>query len=166
MANTNQPLDSRAFACEVHLRLLEAYGEPTWRPYYQPMDELVLTFLSQSTSDLNSGRAFAALQARYPSWQAVLDARVEELAETIRSGGLSQQKAPRIQKALRRILDERGEFDISFLADLPVDEAAQVGAEVVVVGRKVRRKINVIHGISSLVTNQQISKSTSQRVRL
>ena len=89
--------DDRAFAAEVYRRLLAAYGEPTWRPYYQPMDELVLTFLSQNTSDLNSGRAFEALKARYPTWQAVLDAPVEELAETIRSGGLAQQKAPRIQ---------------------------------------------------------------------
>jgi endonuclease-3 len=115
--------DDRAFAAAVHRRLLVAYGEPTWRGHYAPMDELVLTFLSQNTSDLNSGRAFAALKARYPTWQAVLDAPVGELAETIRSGGLSQQKAPRIQAALRRILAERGEFNLDFLADLPVEEA-------------------------------------------
>ncbi len=115
--------DARQWAAEIYRRLLATYGQPTWRPYYQPMDELVLTFLSQNTSDLNSGRAFEALKARYPTWQAVLDAPVEELAETIRSGGLAQQKAPRIQKALRRILEERGEFNIDFLADLPVEEA-------------------------------------------
>lgn len=115
--------DERAFAAEIHRRLLAAYGEPTWRPFYQPMDELALTFLSQNTSDLNSGRAFEALKARYPTWQAVLDAPVAELAETIRSGGLAQQKAPRIQQALRRILAERGAFNLDFLADLPVEEA-------------------------------------------
>jgi len=117
--------DDRSFAAEVYRRLLIAYGEPTWRPYYQPMDELVLTFLSQNTSDLNSGRAFEALKARYPTWQAVLDAPVEELTETIRSGGLAQQKAPRIQRALRRILAERGEFDLGFLAGLSPDEGIQ-----------------------------------------
>ena len=89
--------DIRPLAAEIYRRLLAAYGEPTWRPYYAPMDELVLTFLSQNTSDLNSGRAFEALKARYPTWQAVLDAPVAELAETIRSGGLAQRKAPRIQ---------------------------------------------------------------------
>lgn len=120
-----EPADPRELAAEIHRRLLTAYGEPAWRPYYQPMDELVLTFLSQNTSDINSGRAFAALRARYPDWQAVLDAPVEELAETIRSGGLAQQKAPRIRKALRRILDERGAFNIDFLADLPVEEAGR-----------------------------------------
>jgi endonuclease-3 len=116
-------MEPRALAEEVYQRLLAAYGEPDWRPHYQPMEELVLTFLSQNTSDVNSARAYAALRERYPTWQKVLDAPVAELAETIRSGGLSQQKAPRIQNALQRILQERGEFSIDFLADLPTDEA-------------------------------------------
>jgi endonuclease-3 len=110
-------------AAQVYRLLLAQYGEPQWRPIYAPMDELTLTFLSQNTSDLNSGRAFAALKERYPTWDVVLAAPVEELAATIRAGGLAQQKAPRIQAALRRILAERGAFDIGFLADLPVEEA-------------------------------------------
>lgn len=111
------------WAAAIYERLTLAYGRPDWRPYYAPMDELILTLLSQSTSDLNSGRAFAALKARYPDWQAALDAPVGELAETIRSGGLADQKAPRIQKALRRIKDERGEFNLDFLGALPVEDA-------------------------------------------
>ncbi len=117
--------DDRTRAAEIHRRLLSAYGEPSWRPHYQPMDELVLTFLSQNTSDINSGRAFASLKARYPTWQSVLEAPVDELADTIRSGGLAQRKAPRIRNALRRIQAERGEFSLDFLADLPVDEATR-----------------------------------------
>jgi len=115
----------RDWADSIHRRLLAAYGEPTWRPFYEPMDELVLTFLSQNTSDLNSGRAFEALRARYADWQAVIEAPVEDVADAIRSGGLAQRKAPRIQAALRRIKEERGAFDIDFLADLPVEEAMQ-----------------------------------------
>ena len=127
MPNLQYPISNlqspTAFAAEIYRRLQAAYGAPDWRPTYAPMDELVLTFLSQNTSDLNSGRAFAMLKARYPTWQEVLDAPVEELAETIRSGGLAQRKAPRIQAALRRIQADRGEFAIGFLADLPTDEA-------------------------------------------
>jgi endonuclease-3 len=117
--------DPRVLVDEVYRRLLAAYGKPDWRPYFPPIEELVLTFLSQNTSDVNSGRAFDALRARYPTWQEVLDAPTAELAETIRSGGLAQQKAPRIQSALRRILQERGEFSIDFLADLPTDQATR-----------------------------------------
>jgi endonuclease III len=116
-------VELRALAGEVYRRLLAAYGEPAWRTHLLPVEELVLTFLSQNTSDINSGRAYEALRRRYPTWQAVLDAPTDELAETIRSGGLAQRKAPRIQKALRRILEERGEFNIDFLSDLPTDEA-------------------------------------------
>ena len=115
----------RETASEIFRRLEEAYGTPDWRPRYDPVEELVLTFLSQNTSDLNSGRAFEALKAHYPTWQMVMDAPVDELAGTIRSGGLSQQKAPRIQAALRRILAERGAFNLDFLATLPAEEGMQ-----------------------------------------
>ena len=111
------------FAAEVYNRLERLYGTPDWRPRYEPMDELVLTFLSQSTSDLNSGRAFAELKKRYPTWEEVMAAPVAEVADAIRVGGLSLQKAPRIQAALRRIKQERGEFSISHLADMPTPEA-------------------------------------------
>jgi len=110
-------------AAEIFQRLQNTYGASTWRCHHEPLDELVLTVLSQNTSDANSERAFRALRARYPTWEEVIAAPVAELAETIRSGGLAQQKAPRIQAALRRILAERGELSLDFLADLPVDEA-------------------------------------------
>lgn len=125
-----------ASKAETIFNLLQAeYGHPDWRPHYDPMDELILTILSASTSDVNSGRAFDRLRAAYPAgesgnpgspdWQAVMNAPLDELIEVIRPGGLAPTKAPRIQAALRRILAERGEFDISFLADLPVEDATQ-----------------------------------------
>jgi endonuclease-3 len=113
----------RDYAAEVYHRLLARYGAPDWRPYYAPMDELILTILSQNTNDVNSLRAFRAMQARYPTWQAVMDAPTAELQETISSAGLAEIKAPRIQAALVRIKEERGDFTIDFLADLPEDEA-------------------------------------------
>jgi endonuclease-3 len=109
----------------VHLLLLETYGNPDWRPQYEPMNELILTLLSANTSDVNSGRAFQRLKETYPDWEAVMNAPLNELIEVIRPGGLAPTKAPRIQAALHRILQERGEFDISFLGELPVDEGLQ-----------------------------------------
>jgi endonuclease-3 len=106
----------------VHAVLLQTYGHPDWRPDFAPMDELILTILSANTSDVNSGRAFERLKATYPDWQAVLDAPLDELTDVIRPAGLGPTKAPRIQAALRRVLAERGAFDISFLAGLPVEQ--------------------------------------------
>jgi endonuclease-3 len=107
----------------IYTLLRDAYGHPDWRPSYPPVDELVLTILSANTSDVNSGRAFQQLKTTYPDWAAVMNAPVHELAEVIRPGGLGPTKAPRIQAALRHILDERGEFNIDFLGNLPVEEA-------------------------------------------
>lgn len=111
-----------AKAATIHDLLLAEYGRPDWRPGYEPMDELILTILSANTSDINSGRAFERLKAAYPTWEAVMNAPLDELTEVIRPGGLAPTKAPRIQAALRRILAERGEFDLGFLADLPAAE--------------------------------------------
>ncbi|MCO6451627.1 MAG: endonuclease III [Caldilineales bacterium] len=108
---------------EMYRRLGERYGFPQWRSHGDAVDELVMTILSQNTSDVNTGRAFASLKAAFPGWQAVVDAPTEAVIEAIRSGGLANQKAPRIQNALRRILAERGAFDLDWLAELPVGEA-------------------------------------------
>ncbi|HUW09476.1 MAG TPA: endonuclease III [Anaerolineae bacterium] len=117
--------EQRAKARSVYRQLAEVYGQPTWRQHNDPVSELVLTFLSQNTSDVNSHRAFKYLKERYPTWDTVLAAPTEELADTIRSGGLADIKAPRIQTALQHILDERGEFSLEFLGSLPLKQAEQ-----------------------------------------
>jgi endonuclease-3 len=65
------------------------------------------------------------MRERYPTWEAVASAPVEELAETIRSGGLANQKAPRIQAVLRAIKDARGDYSLDWLRDLPTPDARQ-----------------------------------------
>jgi endonuclease-3 len=80
------------------------------------MEELILTILSQNTSDANSGRAFAALRARYPTWEALAAARRGDLAAAIKPGGLANVKAPRILAILREIEErEDGSLDLSWM---------------------------------------------------
>jgi len=110
-------------ALQIHTRLLEFYGEPTWRNPLPPVDELVSTILSQNTNDNNRDKAFNALRLRFPTWEAVRDARTEEVIEAIRPAGLGNQKGPRIQQVLREITVERGDLDLWFLKDLPLEEA-------------------------------------------
>ena len=50
-------------------RLLAAYGSRARRPL-PALDELILTVLSQNTSDLNCERAYGAMRERYPRWEA------------------------------------------------------------------------------------------------
>lgn len=107
----------------VHRRLLAEYGEPTWRPHLDPVSELVSTVLSQNTNDVNRDAAFGRLRSLFPTWEQVRDADTEAVVEAIRTAGLANQKGPRIQKALHFITEERGELDLSFLSDWPVEEA-------------------------------------------
>jgi endonuclease-3 len=123
---------------EVILERLGArYDEPRWTgSRLDAVSELVLTILAQNTADVNSHRAFVLLTERYPTWDAVLGAPTDELTDVIRPGGLAPTKAPRIQHVLAEILDERGNFDLSFLASLPVDEARDWLTALPGIGRK------------------------------
>jgi endonuclease-3 len=51
-------------ALEVHHRLLEKYGNPSWRESLPILDELISTVLSQNTNDVNRDRAFTSLKKR------------------------------------------------------------------------------------------------------
>jgi endonuclease-3 len=107
----------------VYERLVEVYGPRTLRPGRDPLDEIVLTILSQNTSDRNSGRAYRLLRAKYPTWDVVIDAPLPELYEVIKPAGLGNIKAPRIQNTLREIMARRGELSLDFLEALPLEEA-------------------------------------------
>jgi endonuclease-3 len=111
-------------ALHIHGLLLVEYGDPPWHPR-DPVATFVGTILSQNTNDVNRDRAFERLRERFPTWEAVRDAPLEELVETVRPAGLAPTKAPRIQEALRRITAERGEISLDFLADLPLEEARE-----------------------------------------
>jgi endonuclease-3 len=107
----------------IHRRLERHFGELLPPRRSDPLEELVLTVLSQHTSDLNAERAFASLRGGFPTWDAVVGARPGDVADAIRSGGLANTKAPRIQAILREVRDREGGFDLSALRAMPDAEA-------------------------------------------
>jgi endonuclease-3 len=110
-------------AAEIIGRLATLYGDPVWRPHCDPMSELVLTILSQNTSDTNSGRAFMRLEQRFPVWEDLLGADPNDIIPAIQVGGLARIKAPRIKAILEEVWGRLGSVDLMFLKDLPMDEA-------------------------------------------
>jgi endonuclease-3 len=118
-------MDQAQRALAVHQKLLEVYGAPLWRTPLPAVDELVSTILSQNTNDTNRDRAFEALRRRFPRWEQVRDASESDVIDAIRPAGLANQKGPRIQQVLRSITAMRGELNLDFLKDLPVEEARQ-----------------------------------------
>ena len=128
--------------------LASIYGRPAWERRLDPTSELILTILTQNSADTNAEKAFAALRAAYPGdgevvehrmgggwggvglppgapprWERVEFAPLDELIDVIRPGGLAPQKAPRLQASLRKIREERGDYSLEFLGDLPALDA-------------------------------------------
>ena len=101
----------------------ETYGRAPQQASIAPVFELVLTLLSQHTSDRNSGQAMHRLIERFPTWDAVLAAPVREVEDAIRPGGLAPTKSKRMQELLAEVKARRPDWDLGFLADLPLEEA-------------------------------------------
>jgi len=117
------PLERRRQLDAVVALLATVYGRRRWRPHHPPLDELIMTVLSQHTSDVNTERAYRSLRHRFPTWDEALRAPTDEVAAAIRSGGLAPIKAPRIQAILCSIARERGSLNLDHLAGLSLEEA-------------------------------------------
>lgn len=106
----------------VHDRLRRVYGDFEPKPRLPILDELVLTILSQHTSDTNRDRAFASLRERFPTWEEVASAPEAAIADAIRSGGLAERKASSIKRVLEEVTRREGSLDLGRLATLPDGE--------------------------------------------
>ena len=104
--------------------LLEAeYGRPEFIPDLKPLDEFILTILSQNTSAANYRRAFASLRERFASWDEVRQADVKDIEDAIRCGGLARIKAERIKASLDEIHSRHGRLDLDFLSEMSDEDA-------------------------------------------
>jgi endonuclease III len=145
---------------DVLAGLAGLYGRQDWERRLDPTSELILTILTQNSADTNAEKAFVALRRAYPTdepqihslgpgwgglglppgtvpdWASIERAPLAELIDVIRPGGLAPQKAPRLQAALRRIRDERGDYSLEFLGDLPALEARDWLTGIDGIGRK------------------------------
>jgi endonuclease III len=125
-------------------RLRLVYGIPLAKPHGHPIAELILTVLSQSTNDRNRDVAYLALRERFPTWEQVRDAPVDELEAAIRPGGISRVKSARIKSILRAISDTAPDhgasrddpLSLDWLLELPVPEAQGYLTSLPGVGRK------------------------------
>jgi endonuclease-3 len=106
-------------------KLVAAYGDRTWQKRLEPVDELILTILSQNTSDINSRRAFKSLIKSFTRWDKVASAEPAKIADAIRAGGLADVKAKYIKNALTALKKEAPGFDLRFLAQMKVEDSRE-----------------------------------------
>lgn len=109
---------------DVSRRLAEHYGRPSRSAHRdEPIRNLILTILSQNTTDANRDRAFARLMERFPTIPRLAAARVDEVERAIHVAGLARGKAKAILHVLDRLKKERGGWSLDFLTDMPLSEA-------------------------------------------
>src|SRR5437016_3036304 len=106
MTTTTTP---SAHLMRVYELLIATYGEPKNEPDNDALGGLIGTILSQHTSDINSERAYQQLVATYPTWEEVRDAPTYQVASAIRSGGLANIKALRVQDVLHTLTEQQQE---------------------------------------------------------
>lgn len=123
MSDDTITVKSRLKAKKICVVLIRYYGKSVSARKLPPLDELVMTILSQHTNDANMFRAYEALKERFSTWEEVLDAPHEEVALFIRSSGMYNLKAKRIQTALREINERVGRLDLSHLETMELEEA-------------------------------------------
>jgi endonuclease-3 len=103
-------------------RLIDFFGAPAMQ-LLDPIENLVLTILSQNTNDINRDRAFESLMRRFGTLEGVRTAALKDIASSIQIGGLQQQKARSIRAALNRVMGAKGSLELALLKDLPLPDA-------------------------------------------
>jgi endonuclease-3 len=171
--------------------LTSVYGEQVWESRLDPTSELILTILTQNTADVNAEKAYEALRLAYasdrdpevhkpgigwggeglstaapPDWAKVEFAPLEELIDVIRPGGLGPQKAPRLQATLRYIREQRGDYSLEFLGDMPAIEARDWLTAIDGIGKKTASIVLLFCFGTPLMPVDRHVERVSQRIGL
>ncbi|MBC5792745.1 MAG: endonuclease III [Nanohaloarchaea archaeon] len=120
----------------IHQDLLEVYGEQDWHDDKDGVRQLLITILSQNVADENTARAAENLFNDFKDYEEIEEASVEELADSINPAGLPQTKAQRIQRTLKALREETGEYSVEFLGEMEDSDAQDWLEEIKGIGPK------------------------------
>lgn len=150
----------------VRERLRAVYGVPRMAPHGDPLAELILTVLSQSTNDRNRDVAYLRLRARLPTWEQVRDAPLAAVEEAIRPGGISRVKSDRIQRILRAIDADPPGLALDWLGEVPLAQARDYLTGLPGVGRKTAACVLLFaYGLHDVPVDTHVSR-VGMRLRL
>lgn len=106
------------------------------KPQSDPFTTLVITIISQNTADRNTAAAFANLSKHFKITPEILaKIQTSQIAEAIKSAGLSKSKSQTIKKAAITILEKHGGTLQSILS-LPIEDARRMLTQMPGVGPK------------------------------
>ena len=114
------------------------YGAPSLknRKRRRPLEEIILTILSQNTTDKNSYRAYKNMMNRFGTMEKLSRADAGEVADAIQAGGLGPTKARYILGFFSWLRENYGKLNCDFLCETDTDEAIEIFTAVNGIGVK------------------------------
>lgn len=100
-------------------------GVPSWDGAENVLECLILTILSQNTTDVSRDKGYAQLRESFPTWEDVLDADVDAVEESIKIVGLGKQKTETIRNFLSWLKSEHGDLSLEFIHDMKTEDALE-----------------------------------------
>ena len=105
--------------------LEKQFGTPTWDGPEDVLECLILTILSQNTTDVSRDKGYAQLREKFPTWEDVLQADADEVEKSIKIVGLGNQKTETIKNFLSWLKSEYGELSLEFIHKMDSDAALE-----------------------------------------
>lgn len=100
-------------------------GVPIWDGTEDVLECLILTILSQNTTDVSRDKGYAQLRKKYPTWEGVLRATTKSVEQQIKIVGLGKQKAETIKNFLTWLHKEYGELSLEFIHEMETEKAVE-----------------------------------------
>ncbi len=150
----------------IHSDLVEVYGEPERNFSYDGVRGLLVTILSQNVADTNTRRAANRLFDRFDDLESIENSELEDLKDAINPAGLPHQKAQRIQRSLKAIREEQGEYSLEFLEDMDKQEALDWLQDIKGVGPKTSHVVLSFHFNKGVMPVDTHVERVSKRFRL
>jgi endonuclease-3 len=121
----------------IRERLRRHFGAPIPPAPRTPIGQLVKSLISSRTRDEVSLASYDKLVGRYGDWPALKAAPVAEIEGVIAEVTFADVKARDLSQTLRILSDKHPDYDLDFLAALPVPRALASLEVLPGVGRKV-----------------------------
>ena len=150
----------------IHEDLLSIYGEQDRHDSSDGVRQLLITILSQNVADTNTARAAESLFTEFRTYRSIEESSVEDLAEVINVAGLPETKAKRIQRTLKALREETGDYSVEFLGEMEDSEAQAWLEEIKGIGPKTASVLLNFHFDADVMPVDTHVERISKRFRL
>jgi endonuclease-3 len=131
-----------------------------------PFETLIITILSQNTSDKNSEVAFTKLKQQFPiTPKALTEANTTQIENCIKTAGLSKNKTQTIQTT-SKIIHETYNDTLTPILNMPLEKARQTLTQISGIGPKTADVLLLFSAQKPTIPIDTHIKRVSQRIGL